>query len=113
MLRRSDFIAATYALVFVLANFGIAIAARMPMITTTIRSSISVKPLRMFFMVSSWEWRVGYVDCFADRVMRVRCAPGKSKRWTRQGSLCKSLHLQALENTTRSICGGFAHGFCE
>src|SRR5580765_5195358 len=44
MLRRSDFIAATYALSFVLANFGIAIAARIPMMTTTIRSSISVKP---------------------------------------------------------------------
>src|SRR5262252_6682271 len=44
MLRRSDFIDATYAFSFVLANFGIAIAARMPMMTTTIRSSISVKP---------------------------------------------------------------------
>jgi hypothetical protein len=31
----------------VFANFGIAIAARIPMITTTIRSSISVKTLRM------------------------------------------------------------------
>ena len=31
---------------FVAPNFGIAIAARMPMITTTIRSSMSVKPLR-------------------------------------------------------------------
>src|SRR6266536_2930815 len=45
-LRRSDFIEAMYAFSFVLANFGIAIAARMPMITTTINSSISVKPLR-------------------------------------------------------------------
>src|SRR2546422_11655707 len=45
-LRRSDFIEARYAFSFVLANFGIAIAARMPMITTTISSSISVKPLR-------------------------------------------------------------------
>src|SRR5206468_11557314 len=45
-LRRSDFIEARYAFSFVLANFGIAIAARMPMITTTMRSSISVKPLR-------------------------------------------------------------------
>src|SRR5687767_9757364 len=44
MLRRSDFIAAMYAFSFVFANFGIAIAARMPMMTTTIRSSISVKP---------------------------------------------------------------------
>src|SRR5882762_4161959 len=37
---------ARYAFSFVFANFGIAIAAKMPMITTTIRSSISVKPLR-------------------------------------------------------------------
>src|SRR5690242_1052862 len=45
-LRRSDFIDAAYAFCFVLANFGIAIAARIPMMTTTISSSISVKPLR-------------------------------------------------------------------
>src|SRR6266481_10156929 len=45
--RRSDFIDARYAFSFVFANFGIAIAAKMPMITTTIRSSISVKPLRL------------------------------------------------------------------
>src|SRR5207302_10497097 len=44
--RRSDFIEAMYAFAFVLANFGIAMAAKMPMITTTINSSMSVKPLR-------------------------------------------------------------------
>src|SRR5436853_4109629 len=33
--RRSDFIEAMYAFAFVLANFGIAMAAKMPMITTT------------------------------------------------------------------------------
>src|SRR6184192_3826425 len=44
--RRSDFIEARYAFSFVLANFGIAIAARMSMITTTISSSMSVNPLR-------------------------------------------------------------------
>src|SRR5689334_16922599 len=33
-----------YAFALVLANFGIAIVARMPMITTTIKSSMSVKP---------------------------------------------------------------------
>src|SRR5438094_2670285 len=38
--------AVTYAFDFVLANFGIAIAAKMPMMTTTISSSMSVKPLR-------------------------------------------------------------------
>src|SRR3954463_11399049 len=53
MLRRSDFIAVMYALPFVFANFGIAIAARMPMITTTISSSMRVKPLR--FMHYSGE----------------------------------------------------------
>src|SRR6185436_2158966 len=45
-LRRSDFMEAMYAFSFVLANFGIAIAAKMPMMTTTINNSISVKPLR-------------------------------------------------------------------
>src|SRR5207244_12683412 len=52
MLRRSDFIAATYALSFVFANFGIAIAARMPMMTTTIRSSMRVKPLLLLIQDS-------------------------------------------------------------
>src|SRR6266550_4547263 len=51
-LRRSDFIDARYAFSFVFANFGIAIAAKMPMITTTIRSSISVKPLRFIWTTS-------------------------------------------------------------
>src|SRR5258708_13885571 len=46
-LRRSDFIEARYAFSFVFANFGIAIAAKMPMITTTINNSISVKPFRL------------------------------------------------------------------
>src|SRR5471032_3262744 len=59
MLRRSDFIAAVYAFVFVLANFGIAIAARMPMMTTTINSSMSVKPRRAVLFMgrfhSVWE----------------------------------------------------------
>ena len=51
-LRRSDFIEARYAFSFVFANFGIAIAAKMPMMTTTIRSSISVKPFRFVPYVS-------------------------------------------------------------
>ena len=48
-LRRSDFIWLMYAFSFVFANFGIAIAARIPMITTTMSSSMSVKP-RFDFM---------------------------------------------------------------
>src|SRR5213076_498572 len=51
-LRRSDFIEARYAFSFVFANFGIVIAAKMPMITTTIRSSIRVKPLRFIWKTS-------------------------------------------------------------
>src|SRR3954451_16646573 len=64
-LRRSDFIAAMYAFDLVLANFGIAIAARMPMITTTMRSSIRVKPrrvVRMFTLESVWTRRAGGVS---------------------------------------------------
>src|SRR4030081_558933 len=52
-LRRSDFWVARYAFSFVFANFGIAIAARMPMITTTISNSISVKPLRAEVFMSA------------------------------------------------------------
>src|SRR5947199_212696 len=44
-----------YAFSFVLANFGIAIAARMPMITTTISSSMSVKPLRFIVISQMWS----------------------------------------------------------
>src|SRR3982751_41102 len=56
-LRRSDFMAAMYAFDFVLANFGIAIAARIPMITTTIRSSMRVNPRRVVRMLAfDCEW---------------------------------------------------------
>jgi hypothetical protein len=46
---------------FVFANFGIAIAARMPMMTTTIRSSMSVKPFLLLIQdspeaLASWGW---------------------------------------------------------
>src|SRR5436190_9581100 len=43
--RMSVFIELMCVFVLVLANFGIAMAAKMPMITTTISSSMSVKPL--------------------------------------------------------------------
>src|SRR3954468_196133 len=49
-LRRSEIIAVLYALLLVFANFGIAIAAKMPMITTTMSNSMRVKPLRSFNM---------------------------------------------------------------
>ncbi len=50
---KSDFMAVRYAFCFVSANFGIAMAAKMPMMTTTISSSISVKPFRVRFMLLS------------------------------------------------------------
>src|SRR4029079_19386414 len=43
-LRKSVIIAEVYALPFVFENFGIAIAARTPITTTTISNSIRVKP---------------------------------------------------------------------
>src|SRR2546427_13299084 len=46
---------APYPYYYVLANFGIAMAARMPMITTTINSSMSVRPLR-FICSPCWCW---------------------------------------------------------
>src|SRR5438445_9742230 len=44
--RRSNFIEARYAFSFVLANFGIAMAAKIPMITTTIRKMVRAQLLR-------------------------------------------------------------------
>src|SRR5204863_5556925 len=52
-LRRSHFIGVTYGFDFVLADFGIRIAAKMPMMTTTISSSMSVKPFRLRSMCLS------------------------------------------------------------
>src|SRR5690242_4448399 len=71
MLRRSDFIAATYALSFVFANFGIAIAARMPMITTTIKSSIRVKPFLLRIVYLLWARREFTVHAFDGRACGV------------------------------------------
>src|SRR3954464_8947650 len=66
-LRRSDFIAAMYAFDLVFANFGIAIAARMPMITTTMSSSMRVKPRRVFLNKGSLL-EVCSVGCCRGRV---------------------------------------------
>src|ERR1019366_501574 len=57
--RRSLFSAAAFAFPFVFWNLGIAIAAKIPMITTTISSSISVKPFlsaRWSTILHSWGW---------------------------------------------------------
>ena len=70
--------AATYAFSFVFANLGIAIAARMPIITTTISSSISVKPLRVLFDCLLPPVRVGASRCAprsaADKAGAVPCS---------------------------------------
>ena len=57
-LRRSDFIAATYALSFVLANFGIAIAARMPMMTTTIEGEYTTVRAKPGTDIIRGRWKV-------------------------------------------------------
>jgi hypothetical protein len=52
-------------LFFVLANFGIAIAAKMPMMTTTISSSMSVKPFRARKMDDMKSFSLG--DMFGEQ----------------------------------------------
>src|SRR5260370_11266367 len=80
-LRRSDFIDARYAFSFVLANFGIAIAAKIPMITTTIRSSISVKPLR--FIPFPLSVRCAFPTPLSATVMPHRLEKAQAKRGQR------------------------------
>src|SRR3972149_10947986 len=54
-----------YAFSFVLANFGMAMAARIPMITTTMRSSIRVNPDSHRRMASScWFIHTGAVRLY-------------------------------------------------
>src|SRR6185436_15459416 len=65
--RRSDFMDATIAFCLVLANFGIAMAARMPMITTTINNSMSVKPLRRIYDLFRVTVRVQFPRDFRGR----------------------------------------------
>src|SRR4029077_10499409 len=81
-LRRSDFIAVTYAFDLVLANFGIAIAAKMPMITTTMRSSMSVKPLRARSMVDM-EVSVGNVERGGTSARRLEAGTTTGTMWQR------------------------------
>src|SRR5438105_14723854 len=100
MLRRSDFIAATYALSFVLANFGIAIAARMPMITTTIRSSIRVKPFLLRSILIILE---GKLELVARRQLRRRkCEDNRQAISTRSvARLCEASGPHGLEERLR------------
>src|SRR5258706_3941530 len=94
-LRRSDFIEARYAFSFVFANFGIAIAAKMPMITTTIRSSISVKPLR--FIWTNLPCKVLHrhdnfrpVDKHKSCLRSSRCAQAKLHQQVNRSEVCFS-----------------------
>src|SRR5213593_2338331 len=79
--RRSDFIEARYAFSFVFANFGIAIAVKIPMITTTIRSSISVKPLR--FIPFPLSVRCGFPAPLSATVMPYRFEGAQATRGQR------------------------------
>src|SRR5204862_6964093 len=82
--RTSDFIEATYAFTLVLANFGIAMAAKMQMITTTISSSMSIKPLR--FICTS--------PCFRGRIAKsVTWSYGILHRTPRKQTLCPARRL--------------------
>src|SRR5256885_12159877 len=61
-IRRADFILARYAFSFVLPNLGIAMAAKMPIITTTISSSMSVKPFRFICLYPRWSPSIDGLD---------------------------------------------------
>src|ERR1700716_840741 len=99
-LRRSDFIAAVYAFVFVFANFGIAIAARMPMITTTISSSISVKPFfgNRFMGIPCW------------RMVQQHGRRLSSWEGTRPGQCSESASGHALDEISQPLAGQMVSG---
>src|SRR5437667_8487374 len=89
---------ARYAFSFVLTNFGIAIAARMPMITTTINSSMSVKPLRFI-------WTTSYgSSCYMYHAYRHR-GNLHAASWTRRNAL-RSNGLGIIRATYRQVAGG-------
>src|SRR5213596_3339077 len=94
-LRRSDFIDARYAFSFVFANFGIAIAAKMPMITTTIRSSISVKPLRFI-----WTGLPRGLGHGAGR--RVQTRPGAESSQKKSGGVSPAALMRQAKGLTRT-----------
>src|SRR5438876_11844710 len=74
MFRRSDFIEEMYAFSFVLANFCIATLHSALPITTTINSSMSVKPLR--FMQPPAQ-----TVCLWAKTCRDRFEQGLCRRW--------------------------------
>src|SRR6476619_3401994 len=95
-LRRSDFMAAMYAFDFVLANLGIAIAARIPMITTTIRSSIRVKPF-LFRIRSPEPVDDGEMLCrqhLQDGTFRGNATPVMAMSWPDSGTVISTCHCR-------------------
>src|SRR5256885_5813330 len=96
--RRSDFIAPMYAFSFVLANFGIAIAARIPMITTTINSSINVNPRRPITCVPSGRLRAPNHETHA----RGPGATHSGNRTTILQEPCLTLRIDPIRSHTDS-----------
>src|SRR5712692_10334619 len=70
-----------YAFSFVLANLGIAMAAKMPMITTTISSSIRVKPLRFICFLLVKTVRVCGWDVVRLRPLRGKHRASRGRLW--------------------------------
>src|ERR1019366_5781659 len=106
-LRRSDFIEATYAFSFVLANFGIAIAARMPMMTTTIRSSIRVKPFFIATIVPAPSRVSGAGFGFAAaRALAIRLENATSGRGGCRAASSKRDNDLASFGGRHAACGG-------
>src|SRR3989475_12859223 len=93
--RRSDFIEARYAFSFLLSNLGIATTSKLSIITTPIRSSISVKPLRFIWTTSPrMSWSCGRrrtiraTPIIPDALRGTNCALDESRhrnvKWERQ-----------------------------
>src|SRR5256885_16954166 len=87
-----------YAFSFVLANFGIAIAARIPMITTTINSSINVNPRRPITCVPSGRLRAPNHETHA----RGPGATHSGNRTTILQETCLTLRIDPIRSHTDS-----------
>jgi hypothetical protein len=70
---RSDFPTVIPGFAFVSANFGIAMAARMPTMTTTIGSSMRVKPRRVRFGRDRWSSPTGRAARCLAEISRAVC----------------------------------------
>src|ERR1041384_2208519 len=85
MFRMSVFTEASFALSFDDANFGMAMAARSPITTTTVSSSIKVKPLRLNIVPPPPDWT--WPDTNWARLLTVSPTMGydiNPTRWSRR-----------------------------